>query len=71
MSLTSRVANLFFTGSTNAAGDHNRLGFADDGLAGGRVNFSDVRLGTDIISSKTMPSEALEEEGRPPYLHVR
>jgi hypothetical protein len=69
MSLTSRVANLFFT-STNAGEDRNRVGFADDGLAGGKYTFSDVRLGTDIIRSETMAPKALEEEGRPPYLHV-
>lgn len=69
MSLTSRFSNLFFSGSTNAGEDRNRLGYADDGLSAGKDAFSDVTLGTDTIKSETMALEALEEEGRPPYLH--
>lgn len=70
MSLTSRVANLFFSEPTNPREDRNCLGTADDGLSGGKRTFADVGLGTDLVGSETMPSETLEEEGRPPYLHV-
>ena len=62
MSLASRVTNFF----SAQRGERNNLGFADadDGLAGG----IDGRLG---IRSETMAQKAVEEEGRPPYLHVR
>jgi hypothetical protein len=71
MTLGSSVANLFFSGPTNTQQeDRNRLGFADDGLPGGKQSFTDVRFGTELVESETMAPKALEEEGRPPYLHV-
>lgn len=71
MPLASLVANLFSSGSTNTQSDnHNCLGFTDDGLSGGKESFTDVRLGTEITGSKTMAPKELEEEARPPYLHV-
>lgn len=71
MSLTSRVANLFFSGTANSPEDCNRLPFAEDGLVGGKDTFSGIKLGTELTGSKTMAPKALEEEGRPPYIHVR
>jgi len=68
MSLTSRVANLFTSGSTGQ--DRNNLSLFEDGLSGGKETFSNVGLGREVIGSQTMAPEALEEEGRPPYLHV-
>lgn len=70
MSLGSRVANLF-SGSTNAQQDRNNFGFVDDGLSTGKQNFANVKLGTEGLGSETMASKADEEEGRPPYIHVR
>lgn len=65
------ITNLFFSGSTNTQPeDRHRLGFAEDGLPGGRESFTDVRFGSDVVGSETMAPKALEEEGRPPYLHV-
>jgi len=69
MSLTSRVANLFSSGSTTSSReDRNEL--ADNGLSGGKEAFTSVGMGTSIVGSETMAPKALEEEGRPPYLHV-
>ncbi|KAF8862573.1 mitochondrial carrier protein-like protein [Acephala macrosclerotiorum] len=68
MSLGSRVANLF-SGSTNAQQDRNDLGLVDDGLQAGKQTLADVKLGTVGFGSDTMPSQADEEEGRPPFLH--
>lgn len=61
MSLASRVSS-FISGQR---GDRNDLGFADDG---GRGSFGDRTLG---VVSEIMAQETVEEEARPPYLHVR
>lgn len=71
MSLASFVAN-FFSGSTSTQReDRNDLGFADYGLPGGKGSFVDVTLGTAALMPETVAQKADEEEGRPPYLHVR
>lgn len=70
MSLTSRVTNLFSSGSYTSPEDRHRLGFADDEITGTKGPFTDVRSGTELSGSDTMASQAVEEEGRPPYLHV-
>jgi len=69
MSLTSRVANLFFSGSTNSSRE-DRNDLIDNGLPAGNQSFTSVGMGTELVGSKTMAPQALEEEGRPPYLHV-
>jgi hypothetical protein len=63
MSLASRVTN-FFSSSTSS----QRFADADDGLPEGKRTVVDGSLGpkTDKMSQKTV-----EEEARPPYLHVR
>jgi hypothetical protein len=71
MSLTSRLANLFSSGTTNISDDRNRLAFAEDGLVGGKETSAGVRFGTKLDRSKTMAPKKLEEEARPPYLHVK
>jgi hypothetical protein len=71
MSLASKVANLFSSGSTNAQTNRNGFGFAEDGLSGGKDTFADVKLGSEGFTPEIMASKALEEEGRSPYLHVR
>ena len=69
MSLTSRVATLFSSGSaTSSRKDHNEL--TDNGLPGGKEAFATVGMGTKLVGSETMASQAIEDEGRPPYLHV-
>jgi len=71
MSLTSRVANLFSSGSTSSTQrDHKILALGDDGLPGRENIPKDTILGTDAIGSEAMAPQALEEEDRPPYLHV-
>jgi hypothetical protein len=70
MSLSSRVANLF-SGSTNAQQTCNDFGLVDNGLPEGKPTFADVKLGTESFHSGTMSPKADEDEGRPPYLHVR
>jgi hypothetical protein len=70
MSLASRVANLFSSGSTDAPREgNNSLGFDNDGLPGGKETFIDVRLGVELARPENMAPKALED-GRPPYLHV-
>lgn len=72
MSLTSRFTNLFSSGSTNntTLQDRNRTALGEDGLPGGGNTHSVTGLGTDVVGSETMAQKALEEEARPPYLHV-
>jgi hypothetical protein len=70
MSLASKVANLFSSGSTNTHPNRNDFGFVDDGLSEGKQTFADVKLGPEGFTSEIMVSKAVEEEGRPPYLHV-
>jgi len=69
MSLASKVANLF-SGSTNTQTHRNGFGFPEDGLSEGKDTFVDVKMGSEGLTSETMASKAIEEEGRSPYLHV-
>jgi hypothetical protein len=71
MSLASKVANLFSSGSSNSQSKRNSFGFPEDGLSGGKDTFADVKLGPEVITSEIMASKAVEEESRSPYLHVR
>ena len=71
MSLASRVANLFSSGSTTQPTDRNEFGFVDDGLSEEKEIFADVKLGEEGFRLEIMAPKAVEEEARPPYLHVR
>jgi hypothetical protein len=71
MSLASKVANLFSSGSTNTQAHRNVFGFVDDGLSEGKQTFADVEFGSEGLTSGIMLSKAGEEEGRRPYIHVR
>ncbi|EMR89976.1 putative solute carrier family 25 member 38 protein [Botrytis cinerea BcDW1] len=67
MSLTSRVANLFSSGSAGSpAEDRTKFGIVDDG---GEEDVN-VRVGKRLLGSEVMAQEEVEEEGRPPYLHA-
>lgn len=69
--LTSRIANIFSPGSSAPQQQNqNGLGFVDDGLSGGKQPFADISLGAAHLGQDTMASEAVEEEARPPYIHV-
>lgn len=73
MSLGSLVANLFPGSATKSQEDRSQLGFADDGLEGGKQTFADANFGAGRFRSENMAPKAVEEEeeeGRPPYLHV-
>jgi len=65
MSLTSRVSNLFSSGSTNAQRDLSSIALGEDVR---NTTFTDIR--PRGLGSETMASKAIEEEDRPPYLHV-
>ncbi|KAF4632285.1 hypothetical protein G7Y89_g5846 [Cudoniella acicularis] len=71
MSLASRVANLFSSGTSTTQQDRNDFGFVDDGVPARKQTFADVKLGTRRVRSDTMASKAIEEEeeSRPPYIH--
>lgn len=71
MSLASKVANLFSSGSTSTQTNRNGFGFVDDGLSKGKHSFADVKLGSVDLTPEIMASKAVEEERRSPYLHVR
>jgi len=71
MSLTSRVANLFSSSSTSPQQSRNEFGFVDDGVPAGKQGIADIKLGAERVRSDTMAQKAVEEEARPPYLHVR
>jgi hypothetical protein len=62
MSLASRVTNFFSSSNSTQS-----LADADDGLPEEKGGFVNGRLG---LGSNTMSPEAVEEEARPPYLHV-
>ncbi|TGO11336.1 hypothetical protein BTUL_0112g00260 [Botrytis tulipae] len=67
MSLTSRVVNLFSSGSAGSpAEDRTKFGIVDDG---GEEDVN-IRVGKRLLGSKVMAQEEVEEEGRPPYLHA-
>jgi hypothetical protein len=42
----------------------------DDGVPAGKQDFADIKLGAERVMSETMAQKAVEEETRPPYLHV-
>ncbi|PVH73346.1 mitochondrial carrier protein-like protein [Cadophora sp. DSE1049] len=70
MSLGSLVANLFPGSATKSQEDRSQLGFADDGLEGGKQTFADATFGAGRFRTESMAPKAIEEEeGRPPYLH--
>jgi hypothetical protein len=69
MSLTSRVINLF-SASTGAQQSRNEIGFADDGLSGGKQTFPDVKLGAEVFGVENMTPGTYDEEPRPAYIHV-
>lgn len=72
MSLASHVTNLFSSGSPGTGPEEgNGNGLATDGLSRGNGSIEDGILGATPFKSKTMPPQTIEEEGRPPYLHVR
>lgn len=70
MSLASRVVNLFSPGTNSTQRDRNEISFVDDGAAAGSQAFADTKSNTRSDMSEPMESKALEDEGRPPYLHV-
>ena len=70
MSLASRVSNLF-SGFLVPEREQNKLGFGDDGLSDEGLIFADSRSSIHAGDSDTMAPKNVEEEGRPPYLHVR
>jgi hypothetical protein len=71
MSLASRAANLFFAGSPGTGQeDSNDVGLVNDGQSRGNGSMSDGILEAVAYTPHTMHSQTIEEEGRPPYLHV-
>ncbi len=71
MSLGSLVANLFSGSTSRTQQVRNEFEFADDGLSEGKPTFADTKFGSGGFRSETMASKEDEEEGRPPYVHVR
>jgi hypothetical protein len=72
MSLASRVANFLSIRSANPSPEERHdFGFADDGPPKGEGSFVDGKLDTEAFRSETMAPKTNEEEGRPPYIHVR
>jgi len=71
MSLASRVANLISPSSTSSQQSRNEFGLVDDGVPAGKPNLADIKLGSERVISETMAQKTVEEETRPPYLHVR
>ena len=69
MSLASRLASLFsFGADTQQRGGQNPITVDDHGSSR-REDVLD-RVQNSAFESRTMASEEVEEEGRPPYLHV-
>jgi hypothetical protein len=71
MSLASRVANLFSGNSTSVEQDQSKFSLANDGLSERHISFPDVESRRRGAYADTMAQKEVEEEGRPPYLHVR
>lgn len=74
MSLGSLVTNLFCASTPTPKSqqqDRNEFTFADDGLSAGKQDFADANVRSGRFRTETMAPKEDEEEGRPPYLHVR
>jgi hypothetical protein len=61
----------FSSGTTNSQPNRNDFGIVDDGVHTGGRTHGDIKLGAGRIRSGTKTSKEIEEEARPPYLHVR
>lgn len=72
MSLASRISNLF-SGHAVTVPDRPENKLGDDGLADEKLGFSHNTAAGRIYAAAedTMAPQDDEEEGRPPYLHVR
>lgn len=74
MSLTSRLANLFSSGASTPQppeiGHQNTLALSDDGKSVAQPLVARFELEGPGPESDTMSPQAIEEEERPPYLHV-
>ena len=64
-----QVANLF-SGSTATESNHNSFEFQDHGLSNQSPFPTNVTSDRRGSRPDTMAQKAVEEEGRPPYLHV-
>ncbi|RDW77030.1 hypothetical protein BP6252_05083 [Coleophoma cylindrospora] len=70
MSLTSRVASIFSSASSNPQREHSKsFELVDDGQSEGEGVVRDISFGATGSRSNTMASQEDEEEARPPYLH--
>jgi hypothetical protein len=71
MSLASRISYLFGLPSSSTAQRQNQdiYNLVDDGQSGTKFEGLDA-FGERTTGSDTMAQEEIEEEGRPPYLHV-
>lgn len=69
MSLASRVTNLF-SGSPAAEGERSKFDFEDDGLSDEGLGFANRQSRLRAGDSDVMAPKDVQEEGRPPYLHV-
>jgi hypothetical protein len=70
MSLASRVRSLFSGSSQQLEGDHNEIGFKNDGSPGAEALFGERESLLHARSSENMAPKNVEEEGRPPYIYV-
>lgn len=77
MPLASQLSNFFFAGSSASAGDSSSdehvVGLAEPPRNAG-IHTKHFPGRSSVIASdsgRTMKSEDIETEGRPPYLHVR
>lgn len=69
MSLASRTIDLLSASSTTQAQNHDSS-LADDGCVYRDFGIADATTGRRASNIDTMASQEVEEEGRPPYLHV-
>lgn len=70
MSLTS-IFNFFSPRTPGRTQNRNEFELVDDGVPAGRETFADIKLGRTAVRSGNMAPKEIEEEARPPYLHVR
>lgn len=70
MSLASRALDLLPAASVTQAQNHNDNGLADNGHTNDHFGIADANTGRQSTVIDTMAPKEVEEEDRPPYLHV-
>ena len=70
MSLASRTLDLLPAASTTQAQNYNINDLVDNGCKNNDLGIAGANTGRQTTKFDAMAPEEVEDEGRPPYLHV-